>query len=75
MLLLYDGRAAAGMFLHRMAAGLVFAAGAGVSRLAVTGESFLLLAVGFTAAVAGISWFASGGPAPVGRRAPRPVDG
>ena len=61
------------MFLHRLAAGLVFAAGAGVSRLAVTGESFLLLGVGFTAIVGGLSWFASGGPpAPVLRRRPIP---
>ena len=52
------------MFLHRLAAGLVFAAGAGVSRLAVTGESFLLLAVGFTAILGGLSWFAAGGPSP-----------
>ncbi len=58
------------MFLHRLAAGLVFAAGAGVSRLAVTGESFLLLAVGFTAAVGGLSWFASGGPETFARRRP-----
>jgi hypothetical protein len=50
------------MFLHRLAAGLVFAAGAGVSRLAVTGESFLLMGVGLAAAVAGLSWFAAGGP-------------
>ena len=56
------------MFLHRLAAGLVFAAGAGVSRLAVTGESFLLLGVGFTAILAGCSWFAMGGPSAPGRR-------
>ena len=61
------------MFLHRLAAGLVFAAGAGVSRLAVTGESFLLLAVGFTATVGGLSWFASGGPAAFVRRRPSPT--
>lgn len=60
------------MFLHRLAAGLVFAAGAGVSRLAVTGESFLLLAVGFTAILGGLSWFASGGP-PAPSRRPSPV--
>ena len=52
------------MFLHRLAAGLVFASGAGVSRLAVTGESFLLMGLGLGAAVVGLSWFASGGPAP-----------
>lgn len=47
------------MFLHRLAAGLVFAAGAGLSRLAVTGESFVLMALGLGAAVAGLSWFVS----------------
>jgi hypothetical protein len=49
------------MFLHRLAAGLVFAAGAGLSRLGVTGESFLLIGLGLTAAVAGMTWFTSGG--------------
>ena len=58
------------MFLQRVAAGLVFTAGAGVSRLAVTGESFLLLAVGFSAAVAGLAWFASDGTAHFSRRRP-----
>lgn len=52
------------MFLHKLAAGLVFAAGAGISRLAVTGESFLLMGVGLGAAVAGMAWFASAGPFP-----------
>jgi hypothetical protein len=51
------------MFLPRMAAGLVFASGAGVSRLAVTGESLLLMVLGMGAAVVGMSWFIfSGGP-------------
>ena len=50
------------MFLHKLAAGLVFAAGAGISRLAVLGESFLLMGLGLGAAVAGMAWFASGGP-------------
>jgi hypothetical protein len=58
------------MFLHRLAAGLVFAAGAAVSRLAVTGDSFLLLAVGFTATVSGLMWFASDGTAAFARRRP-----
>jgi hypothetical protein len=49
------------MFLERLAAGLVFASGAGVSRLAVTGESLLLMVLGLGAAVAGLSWFAAGG--------------
>ena len=51
------------MFLHRMAAGLVFASGAGLSRLAVTGESFLLMGIGLGAAIAGMAWFGLAGPA------------
>ncbi|MEA3135980.1 MAG: hypothetical protein QOJ26_60 [Thermoplasmata archaeon] len=58
------------MFLHRLAAGLVFAAGAGVSRLAVAGESLFLMGVGLGAAIVGLAWFASGGPsAPAPRHA------
>ena len=49
------------MFLHRLAAGLVFSAGAGLSRLGVTGESFVLIGLGLAAAVAGLTWFTSGG--------------
>lgn len=56
------------MFLHRLAAGLVFASGAGLSRLGVTGESFLLIGLGLGAALGGLMWFASGG-----RAAPRRV--
>jgi hypothetical protein len=61
------------MFLHRLAAGLVFAAGAGISRLAVTGESFLLLGLGFGAAVVGLSWFAAGGPSSTRRSVARDI--
>lgn len=50
------------MFLHKLAAGLVFSAGAGLSRLGLTGESLLLLGLGLSAAVAGMTWFAAGGP-------------
>jgi hypothetical protein len=50
------------MFLHRLAAGLVFASGAGLSRLAVTTESFVLMGLGLGAALGGLSWFAAGGP-------------
>jgi hypothetical protein len=50
------------MFLHRLAAGLVFSAGAGISRLAVTSESLFLMGVGLGAAVVGLAWFASGSP-------------
>lgn len=49
------------MFLHRLAAGLVFASGAGLSRLGVTGESFLLIGLGLAAAMGGLMWFASSG--------------
>ena len=52
------------MFLPRMAAGLVFASGAGVSRLAVTGESLVLMVVGLGAAAAGLSWFIFSGAGP-----------
>jgi hypothetical protein len=51
------------MFLHRLAAGLIFAAGAGISRLAVAGESLFLMGVGLGAAIVGLAWFASAGPA------------
>jgi hypothetical protein len=52
------------MFLPRMAAGLVFASGAGVSRLAVTGESLLLMVLGLGGAVVGLSWFIFSGSRP-----------
>lgn len=50
------------MFLQKVASGLVFASGAGLSRLGVTGESWVLLGLGLAAAVAGVSWFAAIGP-------------
>ena len=51
------------MFLHRLAAGLVFASGAALSRLGIAGDSWATLAFGFSACVAGMAWLASG-PAP-----------
>ncbi|MHB1262316.1 MAG: hypothetical protein ACYC2H_11445 [Thermoplasmatota archaeon] len=58
------------MFLHRLAAGLVFASGAGLSRLGVTGESFLLIGLGLGAALGGLTWFASSGRPVSARRIP-----
>jgi hypothetical protein len=48
------------MFLQRVAAGLVFACGAALSRLGISGESWPILAVGFGTCVAGMAWLASG---------------
>lgn len=50
------------MFLHRLAAGLVFASGAGLSRMAVLDDSWALMLLGFAAAVSGLAWFTNGGP-------------
>jgi hypothetical protein len=53
------------MFLSRLAAGLVFFSGAGALKLAVVGESLVLLALGLATAAVGVIWFALGGlPAP-----------
>ena len=51
------------MFLHRIAAGLVFASGAALSRMGIVDESWPVLTVGFATCVAGMAWLAAG-PAP-----------
>ncbi len=51
------------MFLHRIAAGLVFLSGAALSRMGIAGESWPLLALGFGTCVGGMAWLAAG-PAP-----------
>lgn len=51
------------LFLHRLAAGLVFASGAALSRVGIADESWAILAFGFSACVAGMGWLAAG-PAP-----------
>jgi hypothetical protein len=48
------------MFLHRLAAGLVFASGAALSRLGITDGNWALVGFGFTACVGGMAWLASG---------------
>ena len=51
------------MFVYRLAAGLVFVAGVGLSRLGVSGESWPLLALGLLAATVGLWHFLLGGSA------------
>jgi hypothetical protein len=51
------------MFLHRLAAGLVFLAGVGLSRLGVVQESWPILALGLLAATVGLWHFLMGGSA------------
>ena len=51
------------MFLHRIAAGLVFLSGAALSRFGIAGQSWPVLALGFGACVAGMAWLTAG-PAP-----------
>lgn len=48
------------MFLHRIAAGLVFASGAALSRMGIVDESWPVLALGFATCVAGMGWLAAG---------------
>lgn len=48
------------MFLHRIAAGLVFASGAVLSRMGIVDESWPILTVGFATCVAGMAWLAAG---------------
>lgn len=49
------------MFLPRLAAGLVFAVGVVSLKLAVVGESALLLVAGLATAAVGVCWFTLGG--------------
>lgn len=51
------------MFLYRLAAGLVFLVGVGLSRLGVGAESWPLLALGLLAAAVGLWHFLLGGTA------------
>lgn len=51
------------MFVYRLAAGLVFLAGVGLSRLGVSTESWPLLALGLLAATVGLWHFLLGGSA------------
>ena len=51
------------MFLYRLAAGLVFLTGVGLSRLGVGHESWPLLALGLLAATVGLWHFVMGGSA------------
>ena len=51
------------MFLYRLAAGLVFLAGVGLSRLGIAQESWPILALGLLAATVGLWHFLLGGTA------------
>lgn len=63
------------MFLYRLASGLVFLSGGGLSRLGVTAESWPLMALGLIAAAVGLWHFFMGGTAtaPNPRRRPEPA--
>ena len=63
------------MFLYRLAAGLVFLAGVGLSRLGVAQESWPLLALGLLAATLGLWHFLMGGTALQRVRGEVPRDG
>lgn len=59
------------MFLYRLAAGLVFLAGVGLSRLGVAQESWPILALGLLAATVGLWHFLLGGSATARVHKPR----
>jgi hypothetical protein len=56
--------------LHHVAAGLVFASGAALSRMGIVDESWPVLALGFATCAAGMAWLAAG-PGPGQARAER----